>query len=167
MREKNKQIKQINELLPKLANSQRALDLRIEQAENLSNECADMQIEIDKLNEKIANPAKIALTQEQFLNLAKSASDKMRAGNPVEKDRLARILFLNLRINDERTPSYLWKEPFASMINSVESRPGGRSRLEFEPIRAIAAWLMTCSNTKAFRWNNELDTSQPEQMYFY
>lgn len=50
------------------------------------------------------------------MNLANQAADKMRAGSPVEKDILARILFLNLTIDNEKTPSFIWREPFASLI---------------------------------------------------
>jgi hypothetical protein len=38
----------------------------------------------------------------------------------VEKDVLCRILFLNLRVNNEKVVDFIWKEPFASLVKSVE-----------------------------------------------
>ena len=78
----------------------------------LALECDNLDDEIIKLKEKIANPSKIKLTKEQFLNLIKTASDKMRAGSAIEKDRLARILFLNLRINNKNALSVILERAF-------------------------------------------------------
>lgn len=96
--------------------------------DDLAIECTEINNMIDRLSEKIANPSKIKLTKEQFLNLIKNASDKMRIGSAVEKDRLARILFLNLKIDNKKALSVIWREPFASMINAIEMSPGTDER---------------------------------------
>lgn len=62
------------------------------------------------------------------MNLLNKAADKMRAGSAVEKDMLARILFLNLTIDDEKTPSFIWREPIASMINARNISSGADER---------------------------------------
>ncbi len=49
----------------------------------------------------------------------------MKAGSAVEKDALARILFLNLRIDNEKVASYLWREPFATLVKATEIQGGG------------------------------------------
>lgn len=84
--------------------------------------------EIQKLESKIANPNKIRLTKNEFLNLVKTAPDKMKSGSAVEKDRLAHILFLNLHLDNENGLSYLWREPFASLIKATEIPFGARER---------------------------------------
>ncbi len=96
--------------------------------EQLAIETQQLREDIDKLKDKIANPSKIKLTKEQFLNLVKSAPDKMRAGSAVEKDRVARILFLNLRINDKNGLSVIWKEPFDSLVKAIEMSSGADER---------------------------------------
>ena len=96
--------------------------------EQLAIETQKLDDEIGKLKEKIANPSKIKLTKEQFLNLVKLAPDKMRAGSAVEKDRVARILFLNLRINDKNGLSVIWKEPFDSLVKAIEMSSGADER---------------------------------------
>ena len=52
----------------------------------------------------------------------------MRAGSAIEKDRIAQILFLNLRINDKMTLSAIWKEPFASLVKTIEMSFGADER---------------------------------------
>lgn len=77
------------------------------------------------LDEKIANSSKIKLNKVEFLNLVKSASDEMKAGSAVEKDVLCRILFLNLRVDNEKVAFYLWREPFVTLVKATEIQSGG------------------------------------------
>lgn len=123
--------KELNDLslgLGKINKSSPAYAINENMIEQLAIETQKLDEEIGKLKEKIANPSKIKLTKEQFLNLVKLAPDKMRAGSAVEKDRVARILFLNLRINDENGLSVIWKEPFDSLVKAIEMSSGARER---------------------------------------
>lgn len=52
----------------------------------------------------------------------------MRAGSAAEKDALCRILFLNLRVDNEKVVNYIWNEPFASLVKSMEFLSGGDER---------------------------------------
>ncbi|HIA91933.1 TPA: hypothetical protein EYO12_02340 [Candidatus Saccharibacteria bacterium] len=96
--------------------------------EVMQDELLDLEDEIAKIEAKLVNPTKIKMTKDKFLNLANTASDKMRAGTPLEKDVLARIMLLNFTIDDERAPSYLWKEPFDSLLKAKNIRSGARER---------------------------------------
>ncbi len=123
--------KELNELslgLGNISRSSKAYAITENKVEQLAIETQELDEEIDKLKKKIANPSKIKLTKEQFLNLVKLAPDKMRAGSAVEKDRIARILFLNLRINDKNGLSVIWKEPFDSLVKAIEMSSGARER---------------------------------------
>jgi len=51
----------------------------------LTSQQAKLEGEVKKLEEKIADPSKIKLAKDEFLNLTKTAGDKMRAGTAVEK----------------------------------------------------------------------------------
>ena len=97
----------------------------IDALEDLTNQQIDLDQQIAALEEKIANPSKIKVSKDEFLNLVKSASDKMKAGSAVEKDVLCRILFLNLRVDNEKVASYLWREPFATLVKATEIQNGG------------------------------------------
>ena len=123
--------KELNELslgLGKINRSSPAHAITEDKIEQLAIETQKLDDEIGKLKEKIANPSKIKLTKEQFLNLVKMAPDKMRAGSAVEKDRVARILFLNLTIDNKKRVFPIWKEPFASLEKAIEMSSGARER---------------------------------------
>jgi len=96
--------------------------------EKLQSNIIDLDDRIKETSLKIQDPEKIKLAKDQFLNLLNKAADKMRAGSAVEKDMLARILFLNLTIDDEKTPSFIWREPIASMINARNISSGADER---------------------------------------
>lgn len=123
--------KELNELslgLGKISRSSPAYAINENMIEQLAVDTQKLQEDIDKLKDKIANPSKIKLTKEQFLNLVKLAPDKMRAGSAVEKDRVARILFLNLVVDNEKRVFPIWKEPFASLVKAIEMSSGARER---------------------------------------
>ena len=69
--------------------------------EQLAVETQELDDEIGKLKEKIANPSKIKLTKKQFLNL---------------------------RINNENGLSVIWKEPFGSLVKAIEMSSGAAER---------------------------------------
>lgn len=94
----------------------------------LHNDIIDIDTRIAEINSKLKNTDTIKLNKEEFLNLAKTAYDKMRAGTPLEKDILARKMLLNLSLNDERAPSFIWKEPFATVFSNTQSSFGARER---------------------------------------
>lgn len=123
--------RELNDLSLGLGNinrSSKAYAITENKVEQLAIETQDLDEEIGKLKEKIANPSKIKLTKEQFLNLVKLAPDKMRAGSAVEKDRVARILFLNLYLDNEKRVFPIWKEPFASLVKAIEMSSGADER---------------------------------------
>lgn len=114
--------------LHKINRSSPAYEINESKINQLAIEVDELDETVEKLRDKIANPNKIKLTKEQFLNLVKLAPDKMKAGSAVEKDRVARILFLNLRINDKNGLSVIWKEPFDSLVKAIEMSSGTDER---------------------------------------
>ena len=106
--------------------------------EAMQDESIDLEDEIANIESKLASPAKIKMTKDEFLNLANTSADKMRAGTPLEKDVIARIMLLNLHLDDEKAPSYLWEEPFDSLLEAQKSYSGTLDALSFEH---LLAWL--------------------------
>ncbi len=125
---KKKELDELSLGLSKINRISPAYEINENQINKLAVEVQELDEAIDKLREKIANPYKIKLTKEQFLNLVKLAPDKMRAGSAVEKDRVARILFLNLTVDNEKRVFPIWKEPFASLVKAIEMSSGARER---------------------------------------
>lgn len=120
---KSRQLATLPDNTPEIARTTLMHDL-----EELESSVIDIKSRIDELAVKIENPAKMKLSKEEFLNLVNTAGDKMRAGTPVEKDILARKLLLNITLDSEKTPSYLWREPYASLLKSRKIRFGALKR---------------------------------------
>ncbi len=95
-----------------------AFDVATRDLEDLQDDIIDIDSKLAKLRAKVEDPAKIKMSKEEFLNLAKTASDKMRAGEAVEKDILARKMLLNITLDNKNAPSFIWKEPFATLAKS-------------------------------------------------
>ncbi len=103
-------------------------DTLIHDLEDLENAVIDTKEQLDAIESKLVDPAKVKLAKEEFLNLSNSLLDKMMAGTPVEKDILCRALFLNVSLDNEKTPSFIWKEPFATMVVSQKVNFGADER---------------------------------------
>jgi DNA invertase Pin-like site-specific DNA recombinase len=100
----------------------------IHDLEAMENSVIDLEEEIKSINKKIVDPSQIKVSKEEFLNLANSAADKMRAGTSVEKDMLARILLLNITLDNKNAPSFIWREPFSTLLESKKILSGARER---------------------------------------
>lgn len=114
--------------LHKIDKDSAALHINNERINVLAIMVQELDGAIDKLERKIENPNKIRLSRDEFLNLIKKSSVKMKAGNAIEKDRLARILFLNLTVDNEKGLSIIWKEPFADLVEAIEISSGTDER---------------------------------------
>jgi site-specific DNA recombinase len=125
---KKKELDELSLGLSKISRSSPAYEINDNHINKLAIEVQGLYEAIDELKGQIADPGKIKLTKEQFLNLMKSAPDKMRAGSAVEKDRVARILFLNFHINDKNDLSVIWREPFDSLVKAIEMSSGADER---------------------------------------
>ena len=105
----------------------------------LTFEQREIERDLTRLKNQVKNPQSIKVSKSEFLNLVKTASDKMKAGSPVEKDALAQILFLNLRVGNEKVLSHIWKEPFDELVKIIDSNSGGDERTRTSKL------LGTCS----------------------
>lgn len=86
--------------------------------EALENEIIELDSKLEEIGEKLSNPVKLNETKEEFLNIVKMLGFKIRNGNPAEKDNLARIMLLNIQIDNKNEPIFTWKEPFDSLIKA-------------------------------------------------
>lgn len=84
--------------LGKISRSSPAYEINEDKINKLAIDVQELEGAIGKLKEKIANPSKIKLTKEQFLNLT---------------------------IDNEKRLSVIWKEPFASLVKAIEMSSGG------------------------------------------
>ena len=77
--------------------------------------------ELTEINKKIVGPSKLKLTAENFLNSLNSLDLQMRAADMLQMDLLARKIFLNLEIDQQKTVLYRYKEPFQTLISGLNS----------------------------------------------
>lgn len=76
----------------------------------------ELEQEIQRLKEMETDPERDKLSREQFLNLVKNAALIVKSANPVIKDEICRLVFLNLTVNEEKVLSYQLKPPFDEML---------------------------------------------------
>lgn len=98
------------ELDSRIAKENSAYIAKLEQEEE------DVTQELATIKEQIGNPEEEALTLEDFLNLAKNAAKAVKMGDPIVKDRICRILFLNLTVDEEKVLSFQAKPPFDRVL---------------------------------------------------
>lgn len=92
------------------------------------NQVLGLKADVAKIDRKLELAGDFDLTVDEFLNIANVAADKMKAGDPVEKDTIARLLLLNIEIGYKKAPSYRWKEPFATLLNEQLVNSGADKR---------------------------------------
>ena len=96
-----------------------------------------------EINEKIVDPSKLKLTAEKFLNPLNSLDLQMRAADMLQMDLLARKIFLNLEIDQQKTVLFRYKEPFQTLISGVKTsqitcgEPGGTRTLDTKLKRLV------------------------------
>ncbi len=94
--------------------------------EALQDEIINIDAKIQEIDEQIVDPDSLKITQENFLKLLNQASFKMKAGDPVEKDILARKLFLKLEIDTKNRLTIRYREPFNLLAKNHFNGSGAR-----------------------------------------
>lgn len=84
----------------------------------LETQAIGLEADITKLKDTLSKTDVEAISLEQFLNLSKYAGSKLESANAVAKDRICRMIFLNLTVNEENVVSYHLKEPFKTALES-------------------------------------------------
>lgn len=77
-----------------------------------------LEDDITSLKERRSVPQQDALTFEEFLNVAKNASQLLKAADVAAKDRIARIIYLNVVVDDQNVVEYQMREPFETLLKS-------------------------------------------------
>lgn len=98
---------------------------------------AELEKDIQRLTHDIQAVEGNALSLEQFLNLAKLAGNKLEAAGPIAKDRICRILFLNLVVDIEKVIDFQMREPFATLFKTKRVLFGAPEATNLEPIEAL------------------------------
>ena len=130
LKSKDRKMNEITEAIGKTSSD--AVRGRLDrQAEELATDMSELREQIGDLRAKIKNPEQIKLAKEDFLNLLNSLGNKMRNADAWQKDQIARKIFLNLTIDNEKRLTYRLKEPFDVLI--AHNNPDLVGAVGFEP----------------------------------
>jgi site-specific DNA recombinase len=111
----------------------------------------DLEKEIKAIKKDMRNVEGNTLSIEQFLNLSKLAGTKLEAAGPVAKDRICRLLFLNLVVNSEKVVDFQMREPFATLIKTHKFLSGGPEATKLELFEALCDAILQHWDTQAFQ----------------
>lgn len=125
---KKTEVRKLSKVLSDVSKSGIKIAIREAEAdlESASDSVADLEIRIDEITQKIDGTSQIALSKDEFLNLLKMLPDKIENASIAEKDAFVRMMLLNLTIDNEKRPHFLWKEPFKTLLETQQFLTGAR-----------------------------------------
>lgn len=88
----------------------------------------ELQGQIDKLQATITDPDQDIMSFEEFLNIVNNAGKLLRAADVGLKDRIARFIYLNVRVDTEKVTDYQMREPFKTYIKTHKISNGRGER---------------------------------------
>lgn len=112
------EIKRISLNLGKFDKNSRAFKENQKELGELEAQEAETKLELQKIKDKLTQSEDDLPTMEEFLNLTKNADAIVKAGDPVVKDTICRMIFLNAKIKDGKILSYQLKEPFNTLAKT-------------------------------------------------
>lgn len=71
-----------------------------------------LQDDIEKLKEQVTDPDQDIMSFEEFFIIVNNAGKLLRAADVGLKDRIARLMYLNVRVDSEKVVDYQMREPF-------------------------------------------------------
>lgn len=80
--------------------------------------------EIREIERKLNGTEALELTENEFLNLLKNVKKQIENGNFVQKDAIARLLFSNLEIDDQKRLIPIWNKAFSGLFNGLNFTDG-------------------------------------------
>lgn len=83
---------------------------------SLEEKIANLDSRLNDIENELENEQEVKITKKLFLNLLKTAVERAKCGNFVEKDEIVRSLFSNLRITNENSLIYLCKPEFNGLF---------------------------------------------------
>lgn len=84
--------------------------------------------EISKLREQQTDPQEDMMSFEEFLNVANNADLHLRAADVSAKDRIARLIYLNVTVDDQNVVDYQMREPFKTYFQMHQISHGRGDR---------------------------------------
>ena len=94
----------------------------------LSIKSQELLTDIEKLQAQVTNPDDDVMTFEEFLNAANNAGEHLRAADVDLKDRIVRLIYLNVRADSEKVVDYRMRGPFKTYFETHKISNGRGDR---------------------------------------
>lgn len=114
------------EVIPSLQVRSKARDLAQDKLSSLETDLANIESKLSQIDDKIEKYQQAMVSKDEFLNLLKNLPQQIENAGIAEKDVLTRKCVLNLILDNEKRPHFLWKEPFATLLKGKEFTDGAR-----------------------------------------
>lgn len=111
--------------IPTLKKDSTARKINEDKLAELEDQKESLEEEINTIKQQLSDPEKDKLSIEEFLNLAKNATDIVQTGDAIAKDVICKMIFLNLIVNEEKVLSYKAKPQFELLLKQAHN-PSGR-----------------------------------------
>lgn len=85
---------------------------------DLKSEGTLLKADLVELKKSLPNPEEEVLTYENFLNLCRKAGTAIQTKDPVIKDAICRLLFLNFSVDESKVLSYQAKPAFEELLKT-------------------------------------------------
>ena len=95
---------------------------------DLSVKSQELLDDITKLQEQVTDPVEDVMSFEEFLNIVQNAGKLLRAADIAVKDRIARLIYLNVRVDTEKVVDYQMREPFKTYFKTHKISNGRGER---------------------------------------
>jgi site-specific DNA recombinase len=86
--------------------------------EDQSAKMQGLQEDIEKLQEQVTDSDQDIMSFDEFLNIVNNAGKLLRAADVGLKDRIARLIYLNVRVDSEKVVDYQMREPFKTYFKT-------------------------------------------------
>lgn len=117
--------------------------------------------DISKLQAQLTDPQQDIMSFDEFLNVAKNADKHLKAADIMAKDRIARLIYLNVVVNTEKVVDYQIREPFKTYFQMHKILNGRVGAINVEQLDELLLSLKTYweySDNSA--WLQEIRASQ-------
>lgn len=122
---RSEQAKEVRSLTRNPHTAQSVLDDANAKVEEYEENIVYVDSEIAEIDRKLDGSVDLEMTEEMFLNLLKNAKKQMENGNFVQKDTIARILFSNLEIDNQKCVLPICKDAFSGLLSTGDFTRGG------------------------------------------
>lgn len=134
----------------KVKDGSKAHEVMQKKIAEVESRISEIDYRLQEISSELNNANQAKLTKDEFLNLMKTLPEQIENGSIVEKDILARLLFLNCTIDEQNKATFLWKEPYATILNGQSINSGAPTMSILEQAGLVAEAIYRLNDPTLF-----------------